>query len=183
MRLTIFIIASMLSMNVTAAPLQHTDVRLYRPFESAPLQTMLKLSSAVTGNCAHPSQIDSREDAWRCEVNQQTYDPCFVKKYVEKQQLICPQAPWSSKAVVIHVPHAMPEDNGKQLDMSTHLPWALQLVDGTQCQRYSHERAYLCQNGGSLMGEIQRCKAIWKVFYKADTKTPVKLMEIATAWF
>lgn len=164
----------------------YTDRRLYQPFANSPLQAPLQVQQRLAGHCARQSQVSIRENAWQCQVNDQTFDPCFQNPYQDPSTLICPLSPWSEYATVISIHQRLiPTRSADQLDISKALPWALELDDGTRClrkaasQRGTH--SYYCQAQQFITGKIFRCKAKWQVFKKSDQQ--IDTSQVIRAWF
>lgn len=176
----------LLSSSVAAA---YTDARLYRPFSVAQGQAVLQISQTLKGDCWTHSIKDPRPDAWRCRAQQQTFDPCFVKTHVERNVVVCPQAPWSSQAVKIELAQELQENGLAELDMSISNPWSIELSDGTLCQlshasgaSNNHLAQYNCPQGARLVGEIQRCKSVWRTFLQKPGMETQRV-DIKTAWY
>ena len=168
---------------------QDTDLRLYRPFNSNPDQVSVQINKTVSGWCWEQSHADNRKDAWRCMVGNKIYDPCFVKSHGEKKQAVCPNSPWQSEAILITVENSLNPATHKSLDMSKDYPWAIELLDGTQCQtlvdsQQTHDNLpvrYHCNNQSFLIGHLQRCKGLWQVLQKQGDS--VSTVSIKRAWY
>jgi hypothetical protein len=180
-----------------ATTLPTTDARFYRPFEEPVAdQAKLVLTKILPGECRQHSMLDKRSDAWQCQSGTQVFDPCFIKNYVEPDMALCVLAPWDSNSVVINLKsQALPprnNTNNDTLDMSTDDPWAITLMDGTQCIKTSNlglsiddqPIKYTCNNHAFLLGYIQRCELIWKMLYLSSrTSHSFKMVEIKMAWY
>lgn len=181
----LFVLLSAASLSAIAA---ETVLKLYRPFGEAVEQVSPVPTVELAGICIGQSQLILREDAWRCQVDNTVFDPCFIKAGAQQQQLICPKSPWTSEGVAIHV--ATPLDNEQHigLDMSRTWPWAIELSNGDYCQAVSATQTfdsmpvrYQCSNDNVLIGHLQRCKAPWSMLEK--TAAGVITAELTKAWF
>lgn len=181
----LIVLLSIVALSSSAA---ETVLKLYRPFGEAIEQVSPKAAVILAGSCSGQSQLIVREDAWRCQVEQTVYDPCFIKTAPASRQLICPSSPWSSEAVAIDV--AAPLDNSQHLtlDMARALPWAVELTNGEYCQAVissstvdSMPVRYQCSNNQVLIGHLQRCKAPWSML--EQTAAGVVTAAFKKAWF
>lgn len=69
-----------------------TEVHLFAPFTVQGLNSDLKVTGRVSGDCSAPSLVDvNRADAWACTVAFKTFDPCFAN--ADMTQLACPDLP------------------------------------------------------------------------------------------
>lgn len=146
-----------------------TDVVLYRPFSQAPGQATLKSSSAIKGECLTHSRKSPRDDAWRCIAKGKIFDPCFVRTYVKRNQVVCPDAPWSERATTIELSEHLPQPEMHLLDTFKQQPWIIELSNGDKCffNKKQGQTQFQCQQQGSIIGDIQRCKDTWQVQYQA----------------
>jgi hypothetical protein len=168
---------------------QETQVKLYRPFSPSPYQATLSANQTTKGVCWEQSHVDKREGAWRCKVGTSILDPCFVKSFGDKKQALCPQSPWSGQAVKVLVEHDLKDVSFVKLDMSKNYPWAMELTNGTKCQKIADANQqfdglpihYLCDDNTILFGRIQRCKEPWSVLQKSHED--VLSVEIQRVWF
>jgi|GEM_PF-714853 len=174
------------------ANLPSTDVRLYRPFEVVKGQVTPVPKKTLKGKCWTHSLTNHRSDAWRCMVGNQIFDPCFVKTYVSRNKVICPQTPWSSEAVWLKLESNLLPEKNETLDMSTDYPWAVELLNGVRCTRatgampsfHGQSIQYTCNNDTFLVGKLQRCSPIWKAltFSSLSDKT-LKKVDVAVVWY
>ena len=195
--------------SLALSSLPSTTVQFYRPFEE-PVEGQVKLniSKMLKGECHQHSKLDHRSDAWQCQADNQTFDPCFIKSYVKPELAMCVMAPWKSEVVVIDLkaqakPPKSKKNNLDSLDMSVDDPWAIRLLDGTYCLKTSQGQdgdidnipqpsslihgqriKYTCNNGSFLLGHIQRCELIWKILWLPSRQSnEMKMTEIGTAWY
>jgi len=113
-----------------------------------------------TGSCWSTSNVLIRDDAWRCTLNNNIYDPCFSISGTS-QAVICGTSPLS-------------DNLGFKLDLTESLPargteplikyaWAFELDDGTDCifmdgatAAFEGKRVnYSCSDGWVILGELQ----------------------------
>ena len=181
----VLIFAFLLSMQVFAAD---TELSFYRPWTETAKQLPLVVVAKLSGACTQQSHVIKRDDAWYCFAGDKVYDPCFVKPYGSHLEAICPESPWSNKAVQITVSSSMDNTQHEALDMSRTFPWALELSAGEKCQAVdSSERydglpvRYRCNTGGELIGHLQRCNSEWKIL--RHQATGVDTVSITRAWF
>lgn len=177
--LSIFIANSLFATN--------TELKLYRPFtnEGPVIPHVIK---RVNGACKSQSELILREDAWKCEAEGHTFDPCFVKAGPNRTQAICPHSPWAADSIEINTVNSLDNSNYKTLDMSRTYPWAVELEEGIQCLAYQSERQfdnmpirYRCGNQTYLIGHLQRCANPWSIMQK--TKEGIASTRIKQAWF
>lgn len=163
----------------------YTEPRLYQPYSSNAYQQKLKIKRTLIGHCRKQSEKDKRTDAWHCEVEGKSYDPCFKHKYVNQHELVCPNSPWSSKAVRILTTDTLDSKKNHHLDMSKTAPWAMELKDGSHCLFMSRSKndlpRYECQNHQYLSGNLFRCKGNWQIY--KQKKDEAQLTEVKRAWF
>ncbi|MDP3269506.1 MAG: hypothetical protein Q8M40_10750 [Legionella sp.] len=165
-----------------------TELRLYRPYGEVSEQSVPVVLSKIKGQCDSQSRLMVREDAWRCEANGVTYDPCFVKTGGSQIEAICPQSPWSGDSISISVNLPFNNEHHKPLDMSRTFPWAVELTNGEQCKAVDTDEVfdsmpvrYRCNSKNLLVGHLQRCKSVWSMLEK--TPEGVITVELNKAWF
>lgn len=168
---------------------QGTELKLYRPFGEVINQAPALIKKRSAGHCLGQSQRIKREDAWRCIVNNQVYDPCFVDPFASHQQVICPQSPWEGFSLQIDLSSPVEPDKNSKLDMSRTYPWALELATGEQCQAIDEGLffdkmpvRYLCNDQSILVGYLARCKAQWSILRRKQDKVVVTAW-VRKAWF
>jgi hypothetical protein len=163
-----------------------TVLKLYRPFGDG--QSSPKIIKHVPGRCDRQSHLILREDAWRCEAEGRTFDPCFAKVGTKNTSVLCPSSPWSMENTQINVSAPLDNEDHLALDMSRTFPWGIELANGNRClaveatEYYdSMPIRYHCSSNVDLLGTIQRCNPVWSTLKKnADEITTVKLSK---AWF
>lgn len=166
---------------------QDTILKLYRPFGD---EEVLKpvIIKKLKGQCEMQSKLIAREDAWRCQVDEQVFDPCFVKSGPKETDLLCPTSPWSRDNVQIQVAAPLNNEAHQTLDMSRTFPWAIELVNGAHCLAVdqggiydSMPIRYHCSSNAVLFGSIQRCNPVWSILEKRSEE--VVTSDLKKAWF
>jgi hypothetical protein len=184
-----------------------TDLRYLLPFTPDGLNPGLTATSTEEGVCGFASSAAlDRPDAWDCiGAEDQIYDPCFENPFVlpdEPGEVACFDSPFSSDVVILtltdplvrekEAPDAgqsMAEAAGVSID-PWDLPWAVDLANGDQCTLLGgtltvmagQTAHYGCQDGGTILGEVQHQAPLWTVNYLADGETASRLVEVTTAW-
>lgn len=166
------------------AAAEDTALKLYRPYGD----TTAVIKKTLAGRCLSQSKLILREDAWRCEADGITYDPCFVKAGANRTEALCPQSPWVGDSVQIKVEHPLNNEQNQTLDMSSAYPWAIELSNGERCMAIDSTKTYdempvryRCTNENLLVGYLQRCKNVWSMLEK--TPQGIETVELTKAWF
>lgn len=165
-----------------------TITQYYRPFTKTQKQADLIVVAKKRGTCLSQSQRIKRDDAWRCKVDDRMYDPCFVNPNGQLNSVICPESPWSGKSIEIELATTLNMTGFAALDMSRTYPWAVELINGTQCQALSSAKQfddqpihYQCNPDLFLFGHLQRCQSDWKIL--AHSPAGIEMVQVAKAWF
>lgn len=114
-----------------------TQVRIYTPVSAATGSPTVHITARPKGYCWTTSDSVSRSAAWHCFVGNFIHDPCFTGPVTGSgHTVVCPNSgPWSGTAIEIRLTRPLPEVAGEPAREGTSgLPWALQLVDGSDCQ-------------------------------------------------
>ena len=174
------------SLSVWAA--DDTELNYYQPLIETLKQQPITVSSNKTGECLGPSEQTTREDAWRCQAEGKTYDPCFMDADAVQKQVVCAESPWSPSGIRMTVKGALDNSQHHALDMSRNFPWAVELADGEKCQFITAKEEYdglpiryRCDKNTDLIGHVQRCDSRWKMLQR--TAHGVETVDIAKAWF
>lgn len=174
--------------SIGAVGAEDTILKLYRPYGEVHQQVVPTVKKSVMGHCSSQSRVILREDAWRCEAEGKTYDPCFVKAGNNRTEALCPHSPWVGDSVQIMVSTPLHNEVNKTLDMSRTYPWGIELSNGEQCLAIdTHEEydqmpiRYRCTHKNLLVGYLQRCKTVWSMLEK--TPEGVVTVELTKAWF
>ena len=165
-----------------------TVLKLYRPYGEVNQQVAPLVTNTLSGRCLTQSRLILREDAWRCEVEGKTYDPCFVKAGPNRKEALCPQSPWVGDSVLIQVNSPLDNERNQTLDMAQAYPWGVELSHGERCLAiYSTDLydqmpiRYRCTDKNHLVGHLQRCKNVWTMLEK--TPSGIETVELKKAWF
>jgi hypothetical protein len=163
-----------------------TVLKLYRPFGDG--SHALKITKQLQGRCDMQSHLILREDAWRCQAQGTTFDPCFTKVGTKQTSVLCPSSPWSTENVQINLASPLNNEEHQVLDMSRTFPWGIELINGDRCQAVeatehydSMPIRYHCTSNNSLLGTIQRCNPVWSMLEK--TSQGVVTTALRKAWF
>ncbi|MGN6593170.1 MAG: hypothetical protein ACTHJX_09755 [Terriglobales bacterium] len=92
------------------------------------------------GACwTHSIAAAGRSDAWRCMVENQIHDPCFV--IGKGPDLLCgadPSRPEEAHAFVLTLDKALPQE--AMPAGVERAPWLVELADGTRCRPFTGTR-------------------------------------------
>lgn len=157
-----------------------TQSHLYSAFAPAPNQKAPMISAREEGYCLQ-STLSKRSNAYRCVTDKHSFDPCFMRRYGNNKQAICPKAPWLSRVTMIELENLPTHSNSEQeLDMSQQLPWAIQLLDGSHCL-LKKNGYYQCDDNSTLQLPFSRCATPWKII-KLD-KNNHFYAKVQMVWF
>ncbi|MEV8442420.1 hypothetical protein AB0425_34020 [Actinosynnema sp. NPDC051121] len=96
------------------------DVPVFDPW------TQPRAPATTSVECASPSAVADRGDAWTCTSGDVTYDPCFAHR--SEPEVAC----WSdANLLVFRVPSALPDDGHRSV-----LSWRMDLDGGDKCVTY-----------------------------------------------
>jgi hypothetical protein len=133
--------------------------------------------------------VVSRNDAYRCTIANELYDPCFS---TSASQVLCPtQGPWSNTGVLIDTPGGLPSTAGIKDTGTSGQPWAIELADGTKCLPISGASNVIanqrlnfdCTGGVGLYGNVQRSSPTWEIYVGEPHSALLKRGPIAIAWY
>jgi len=166
-----------------------TELNLYRPYAESTKHLPVTISSIQHGVCPSQSKRVVREDAWYCMTDAgKIYDPCFSKRFGSDTEVICPESPWSGKATQLTLQKPLDESHQVSLDMSTALPWAVELANGDHCLSVDSTQIdnnlpvhYQCASGVFLMGDAHRCEATWTIL--EHDNQGITMMNVSKVWF
>lgn len=167
-----------------SVPAIETEVLLYNAFSAAPSQTTLVPAESLQGECLTHSQVSPREDAWRCMSGSRLFDPCYVRTYVKRNEVICPTAPWLQAGIQIALGHELPQPT-VEIDAYQQLPWAMQLVNGKYCKLVNagNHPQFQCEGYGSVGDTLHRCKGLWRIIMKSPEILYTQTEQIAKVWY
>jgi hypothetical protein len=170
-----------------------TSLHVYLAFRAdRHMASSLKVVTRSRGECSSASHVSTRVDAWRCGPAQGFYDPCFANGGRATGPVICPQAPWSNRVVLMRLSKPLPVASNPTGDPLRSGPWGIVTATGKHCRVIATGTinvagmrvSYLCVGGGYLVGEERRATQPWKIFYlrnmHANRLTEVS---IASAWW
>ncbi|MGH2615220.1 MAG: hypothetical protein ACRDJC_08275 [Thermomicrobiales bacterium] len=176
-----------------------TDVRYLLPFGPDGLNPALTVTVEEGGSCTPDSiATPDRPDAWDCigESNQ-IYDPCFENPFVpfdEPGEVACIDTPFSDEVVLLTLNEPLAREKeapAGPVDFDPwDFPWALELANGDRCTLLHGTEIVLageavhygCEDGGSILGDVERGQPVWTVSYLADGAVSSGLVDVAVAW-
>jgi len=153
-----------------------TEVLLFEPYTATGLNSDVKISRSVLGECNTPSQVDvNRPDAWACtDANNTQYDPCFANQ--DSSQLACVDLPKVSDtgitgasmlSVVILNPASPLDQTQANTPGPEATPFMIELVDGQFCVpepadvRFASLPVYGYCTAGYWFGAGDLSKPLW----------------------
>ena len=114
------------------------------------------------GRCWTSSLAVAREDAWRCMVGNQIFDPCFAVG--SDQAIVCGTDPVTNKSGFrLKLTEPLPAPDLPPQVKENYKGWLIQLTDGTMCGYatgatggVNGERAnYLCSDKSVILGDLK----------------------------
>ena len=179
---------------VTAQPPPNaTQMRVFTPFTTSGLSIGLAVTDGVRGSCFASSAADpARPDAWRCEVGNAIYDPCFTN--LDQTRLACAEEPFSANAVMLTLTKDLPADAaGREPNFNFKaMPWALELENGQACTPLTGATVpiagmrinYSCGDDAYVAGSVDRSRPLWRVFYQTPSRSlSLQQVAVTTAWY
>jgi Beta-lactamase enzyme family len=139
------------------------------PLELPPTEVLRFVPSAeglgtLAGACEAPSEVAHREGAWRCNVEDASFDPCFAPEPPSQTAVVCGARPdGGGEPFLLETGGPLPA----RFDEDLRYPWLLLLDDETECQRAvgadidedGDSVSYLCVDGTTLIGPLHRTGA------------------------
>lgn len=179
-----WMMASALCATSVEASTLETDVVLYNAFSPAPFHLTLNPQEALKGECLTHSKISPRGDAWRCLSGSRIFDPCYVRVYTQRQEVICPVAPWKTEGTRITLGRELPQPE-VSIDMTQQMPWAMQLVNGKTCLQVNEtgKPLYQCDTYGLVDATLHRCKGLWRVIMQSPNEIYTQTEPVAKAYY
>lgn len=161
-----------------------TEVLLYNAFGNSPKQVTLSPAKATRGECLSRSRLSPRDDAWRCIAGAKIHDPCYVRTFVKRNEVICPQVPWQASAVTILLGRELPQPR-ETVDAFKQAPWIMELADGQKCilSNAQGKQQYICSNHDVINSRLQRCKGTWKVLVQNPSGAQSQLKPVEKVWY
>jgi hypothetical protein len=181
-----------------ASDATRTDVRYLVPFGPDGVNAALTVTENESGACTTDSlATPNRPDAWDCigESNQ-IYDPCFENPFAAPDgpaELACFTDPFSNEVVLLTTDGPLAREKEAPAQGLHHpwdLPWAVELANGDRCALLhsidivlAGEAVYYgCENGGMILGLLDRGTPIWTANYLAEGAVASGLVDVAVAW-
>jgi len=177
------------------SPGQFTDVRVLAPLPGGKLASGLTASGAPSsGECFAASLANQgRSDAWRCMAGNIIVDPCFESSPPGPGPLVCFASPWSPRVRFFKPTRPVPHDqaNDDSGSLTTKMPWALELSDGSRCTFLTGATTiaagmrwnYGCQNGANVYGDLDRSAPLWRAFVQHASGAVIRQTAVLVAWY
>ncbi|HXY50466.1 MAG TPA: hypothetical protein VEI01_13505 [Terriglobales bacterium] len=182
----------LLAANPPSSP-KRTQIKLLTPFGRGGLSIGMAVTEKGEGSCFAPSAASpSRPDAWRCNAGNTIHDPCYQSIPGDSKQLACPVGgPWSGDVILLTLTQPLPTEPRKNVSRDDTLPWALELVNGQRCTLLTGATApiagmrinYGCPGGFVVVGDIDRSRPVWRVFFQGEKSIALEQTDVAVAWF
>ena len=107
----------------------HTTATVYSAFSYHGV--IVPHVQVVSGYCSENSAVTERDDAWRCLVGNDIYDPCFSSEFAFGV-VVCP-TPWNDSGVEIQLTKPLPKALSHLAPSLRMQPWAIQTASGADC--------------------------------------------------
>lgn len=173
-----------------------TQIKLITPFHSGYLGIGFAVTARGDGECFTRSvAVVGRPDAWRCSIGNAIQDPCFQNILGDPKVLACPDGPWSANVTFLSLTRPLPAEpdanDAAKISLKDTMPWALELANGQRCTLFTGATApiagmrinYGCPGGFIAVGDIDRSRAVWRIFFQGEKSVSLDLTDIAVAWY
>jgi hypothetical protein len=173
-----------------------TQIKLITPFHDGNLGIGFAVTARGDGECfARSVAVAGRQDAWRCSIGNAIHDPCFQNIMGDAKVLACPDGPWTANVTLLTLTRALPADaaanDASKTLLKDTMPWALELANGQRCTLFTGATApiagmrinYGCPGGFIAVGEIDRSRATWRIYFQGEKSVSLDLTDIAVAWY
>jgi hypothetical protein len=173
-----------------------TQIKLITPFHYGNLGIGFAVTARGDGECfARSAAVAGRPDAWRCSIGNAIQDPCFQNIMCDAKVLACPDGPWTANVILLTLTRPLPADtaanDASKISLKDTMPWALELANGQRCTLFTGATApiagmrinYGCPGGFIAVGEIDRSRAVWRIFFQGEKSVSLDLTDIAVAWY
>ena len=173
-----------------------TQIKLITPFQSGNLGIGFAVTARGDGECfARSAAVAGRPDAWRCSIGNAIHDPCLQNVLGDPKVLACPDTPWSANVSLLTLTKPLPTDSavgdGGKTPLKDTMPWALEMANGQRCTLFTGATApiagmrinYGCPGGFIAVGNIDRSRADWRIFFQGEKSISMELTDIAVAWY
>jgi hypothetical protein len=174
-----------------------TQVKVFTPWMSASeaINPSIRVTKKAQGSCASASLVNPRPDAWRCKVESETHDPCFVSS--SGRLLACIKSPWDRNAVVMTLTSALPTSQGNSENYLEQNPWGIELDNNIRCVGKQDGQSprlggmasnSICFDQSSNITSVKYLDSFnqemptWLVFIKQDDLF-LEQVPIKTAWY
>lgn len=176
-----------------SSPQPRTQIKLLTPFGPNGLSIGMAVTEKLTGSCFTASLASpSRPDAWRCSSGNGLLDPCYQRILGDEKQLACPVGgPWPANVALLTLDKPLPSEPRKEASRDATLPWAIELANGLRCTLFTGATApvagmrinYGCPGGFQVVGDIDRSRPLWRVFYQGEKSIALEQVDVNVAWF
>src|SRR5580704_3731902 len=173
-----------------------TQIKLITPFQSGNLGIGFAVTARGDGECfARSAAVAGRPDAWRCSIGNAIQDPCFQNIMGDAKVLACPDGPWTANVILLTLTRPLPTDSpgndATKTSLKDTMPWALEMANGQRCTLFTGATApiagmrinYGCPGGFIAVGNIDRSRADWRIFFQGEKSISMELTDIAVAWY
>jgi hypothetical protein len=157
-----------------------TKVLRYVPYGPSGIRAGFVIAARERGSCWNVSLVTSRNDAWRCMVGNDIYDPCFSNG--AKSAVACADDAFSKRLTMIALTKPLPS---REPGDDAPWPWGLVLANGARCVMTTGATDavddmrlnYFCSSGGWVLGEVDRSTQPWRAFFshRLDGKRYTKI--------
>jgi hypothetical protein len=107
----------------------HTAATVYEAFSYHGL--VVPHTTSASGYCFTSSDVTRRDDAWRCLVGNELFDPCFSSS-LAFGIVVCP-VPWTDSGTEINLSRPLPSPSSHTPPSLSLEPWAVETADGDYC--------------------------------------------------
>jgi hypothetical protein len=177
--------------------MKFTQVKILTPWRSLGdvISPGIKVSQKTKGICSSASLVNPRPDAWRCNIENETLDPCFSN--ASGHSVACIKSPWDKTAVLITLMLPLPINKVNSENYLEQTPWGIELDNNLRCVS-NHgsktptlagmESNSICFNESSKITDIKFLDSFnqdlptWLVFIKQEDLF-LEQVPINTAWY
>ena len=181
----------------TSSDMKSTQVKILTPwsYPGNTISSEIKITQKIKGICTSASLVNPRPDAWRCNIENETLDPCFSNP--ANNAVACIKSPWDKTAVLITLMLPLPTDKSNSENYLEQTPWGIELENNLRCVSNYGKKAptlagmeikSICFNQSSeitsvkFLDSFQQDTPTWQVFIKQEDLF-LEQMPIKTAWY
>jgi hypothetical protein len=174
-----------------------TQVKILTPwgYPGNTISSEIKITQRIKGICTGASLVNPRPDAWRCNIENETLDPCFSNS--ANNTVACVKSPWDKAAVLITLMLPLPTDKSNSENYLEQTPWGIELENNLRCVNHHGKKAptlagmeinSICFNQSSEITKVKFLDSFnqeapnWQVFIKQEDLF-LERMPIKTAWY